>query len=103
MRGQHAPLVAQFWQHYDVVEHTMEAGTMISMDIEELYRRHVRPLPLSDRLRLAELIVHEAADQPQQGSRRSIMGLRGLGAEIWSGIDADQYVDGLRNEWEGRP
>jgi hypothetical protein len=29
--------------------------------------------------------------------------LRGLGAEIWQGIDAQEYVDRLRDEWDQRP
>lgn len=32
--------------------------------------------------------------------RRSITELRGLGAEIWEGIDAQEYVNALRDEWE---
>jgi len=26
--------------------------------------------------------------------------LRGLGKEIWDGVDAQEYVDSLRQEWE---
>ncbi len=26
--------------------------------------------------------------------------LRGVGKEIWEGIDAQEYVNGLRDEWE---
>jgi hypothetical protein len=29
-------------------------------------------------------------------------GLEGLGAEIWQGIDAQQYVDEQRDEWDRR-
>jgi hypothetical protein len=29
--------------------------------------------------------------------------LEGLGAEIWTGIDAQRYVDDLRREWDHRP
>jgi hypothetical protein len=33
----------------------------------------------------------------------SILELEGLGAEIWEGIDAQEYVDQLRSEWDDRP
>jgi hypothetical protein len=33
--------------------------------------------------------------------RRSIMELRGLGKEIWKGIDAQEYVDRERGKWNG--
>jgi hypothetical protein len=44
----------------------------------------------------------EQSTQPAQPSKRSIMELHGLGAEIWQNIDAQSYVDELRNEWDRR-
>ncbi|MFZ4815187.1 MAG: hypothetical protein ACOYL5_11680 [Phototrophicaceae bacterium] len=32
--------------------------------------------------------------------KRSLMELEGLGAEIWQGIDAQDYVNELRDEWD---
>ncbi|MGO8674112.1 MAG: hypothetical protein ACLQVD_22465 [Capsulimonadaceae bacterium] len=29
-----------------------------------------------------------------------VMELHGLGAEIWNGIDAQDYVNALREEWD---
>ena len=29
-----------------------------------------------------------------------MMELHGLGAEVWQGIDAQEYVDELHNEWD---
>ena len=40
---------------------------------------------------------------PQDPKKRSILELRGLGKEIWQGVDAQKYVDGLREEWDHRP
>jgi hypothetical protein len=36
-------------------------------------------------------------------SQRSLLELEGLGAEIWQGIDAQDYVNELRKEWDHRP
>ncbi len=33
----------------------------------------------------------------------SILELAGLGAEVWKGIDAQEYVNQLRSEWDKRP
>jgi hypothetical protein len=30
---------------------------------------------------------------------RSLLELEGLGAEMWKGMDAQKYVDELRDEW----
>ena len=67
--------------------------------IEELYMQEIRQLPVEDRLQLLALIAHDLAS-PQSKSVRRITELRGLGKEIWQGFDTQQYVDGLRSEWE---
>lgn len=38
----------------------------------------------------------------ERGGRRSILELRGLGKEVWKGIDAKLYIDELRDEWDAR-
>ena len=48
--------------------------------------------------------LSQEADQP----KRSIMELEGLGAEIWTDqkgalLDAQEYVNELRREWDHRP
>ena len=70
-------------------------------NIVKVYEKYVKPLPASERLRLLEMTVHDlaltASHEPQ---KRSILKLRGLGKEIWQGVDAQKYVDGLREEWD---
>ncbi len=71
---------------------------------QALYEAEIRKLPPDERLRLVELITRDLADA-ELGTRprRSILELRGLGAEIWRGIDAQDYVSELRDEWDHRP
>ncbi len=72
--------------------------------LEEVYKKYVKPLPTAERLRLLEMTVHDLAlAAPQDTKKRSILELRGLGKEIWKGIDTQKYVDGLREEWDHRP
>ena len=33
--------------------------------------------------------------------KRSILELRGLGKEVWRGIDAQEYVNQERDSWNG--
>jgi hypothetical protein len=40
--------------------------------------------------------------EPESRHRRSIAELRGLGKEIWQGIDAQAYVNELHSEWGER-
>ena len=73
--------------------------------VDELYDRQIRTLSLPERLDLARRILNEAAagDAGSEGRPRSLLELEGLGADLWSGRDAQDYVDQLRREWNGRP
>jgi hypothetical protein len=42
------------------------------------------------------------APDPTPQSRR-LSALHGVGKEIWQGIDAQDYVNQLRSEWDHRP
>jgi hypothetical protein len=79
---------------------------MITAEVEEIYRRYIKSLPSIERLRLLALVAQDLAAEPAQtseGSQRSLLELEGLGAEIWQGIDAQEYVNELRKEWDHRP
>jgi hypothetical protein len=71
-------------------------------DVDQLYTRHVKPLPPGDRLRLLALMARDLASDGalQPRGERSLLELEGLGAELWQGVDAQRYVDELRKEWE---
>lgn len=36
----------------------------------------------------------------QRMSANSLLGLKGLGKSLWKGIDAQDYIDDLRDEWK---
>jgi hypothetical protein len=56
----------------------------------------VEALPSEERLRLIEEVrLHTHVDLTGE-KPVSIMDLRGLGAEIWKGIDAQEYVNAER-------
>ena len=69
---------------------------MSSSKIEKLYAEQIKPLPAAERVQLLAVIARDLA--PGAGQPRSILELEGLGAEIWQGVDAQQYVDELRAE-----
>jgi hypothetical protein len=57
----------------------------------------VRRLPRADRLRLVEVLLRDNETAP---SNHHLKELRGLGKDIWKSIDAQEYVDSERDEWE---
>jgi hypothetical protein len=46
-------------------------------------------------------LTSEVLRQPS-AQRHSLLELRGLGREIWQGIDPKKYIDELRNDWDAR-
>jgi len=63
----------------------------------------VRTLTIAERKRLISAIIDtltEPSAVPQK--KRSILEFEGVGAEMWQGIDAQEYVNKLRSEWDNR-
>ena len=76
---------------------------MATTSIQEIYELHIRPLPVRERLRLVEMIERDVVseNEPAQPAR-SLLELEGLGAELWQGIDVQENVNILRDEWDHR-
>ncbi len=63
-------------------------------------------LSYRERKELLELLVDtfiEAGDQTPAHKKRSLRELRGLGKDIWLGVDAQAYIDQQRDEWDQHP
>ena len=77
---------------------------MPAATIDELYERQIKALPADERLRLLARIAADLVNEtPAQPRKRSSLELEGLGAELWQGIDAQDCVNKLREEWYHRP
>jgi hypothetical protein len=74
-----------------------------AMTIAEILQQ-AKTLSGQERKELVKLLVDSlevSEGVPRQ--QRRLSELRGLGKEIWKGIDAQEYVDQLRSEWDERP
>ncbi|MEZ4524647.1 MAG: hypothetical protein R2941_01835 [Desulfobacterales bacterium] len=61
----------------------------------------VRMLSPDEQLHLIEILFSEYKKNIQKKkAKHSIMELQGLGAEIWKGIDAQEYVRKERESWD---
>ena len=77
---------------------------MSTLTAEQLYEQQIKLLPATERLRLVAIIAHDlATTMTAEPRERSLLELEGLGAEIWEGTDAQEYVNELRKEWDHRP
>ncbi len=76
---------------------------MSTLAVEKLYHSYIESIPASEQLQLIALIsrhLSENAVERKSAKTRSLLELEGLGAEIWQGVDAQEYVNELRDEWE---
>jgi hypothetical protein len=65
-----------------------------------------KSLSIHERKALVKLLIDTLnAPTPDASApkKHSILELAGLGEEIWRGIDAQEYVNQLRSEWDHRP
>ncbi len=61
----------------------------------------VRALSVAERKRLISAIIDTLSEPAETlPKKRSILEFEGVGAEMWQGIDAQEYVNKLRGEWD---
>ncbi len=52
---------------------------------------------------LVDALAVERLAEVEPPKKHRLSDLRGLGAEAWKGVDAQEYVNRLRDEWDERP
>jgi hypothetical protein len=77
------------------VSHTSEPSPTVA----QIYQQ-TRSLSTSERKELVKLLIDTLDTEPATVPVRSLRELRGLGKEIWTDVDAQEYVDQLRDEWD---
>jgi len=67
-----------------------------ALGIEDRIAVEARELPIEHQRKVLDIVrlLRTASTQ-----KKNISDLRGCGKKIWKGVDAQQYVDKLRAEW----
>lgn len=68
-------------------------------DYEEVLDQ-VRNLSLLDQASLLEKLAKLVRIRIQTWPEHSVRELRGLGKELWQGIDVEKYIEEERNSWD---
>jgi plasmid stability protein len=66
---------------------------------DDLYNR-IKQQAEREHRSLAQEVIHLLDQAVKKDERLSILGLRGLGKELWEGIDAAEYIREERDSWE---
>ena len=69
-------------------------------NLNQLYEQQIKPLGRADRLQLLARIAQDLAVADDDDQPLNLLDLEGLGEEVWRGIDAQAYVNELRDEWD---
>ena len=72
---------------------------MTTTNYDDILKK-TRELELAEQLQLLQTLVDLVKHQVGKSKPHSIMELEGLGADIWQGIDAQNYVNEERASWE---
>lgn len=64
--------------------------------------KEAEKLSFHERKELLKIILDSLENPESSQEEYSILELAGLGREVWEGIDAQEYVNQLRDEWDER-
>ncbi len=67
-------------------------------DYEEVLNK-VRKLSVLDQARLLEEVAKLVRAHIQAWPKHSVQELKGLGKELWRGIDVEKYIEEEHNSW----
>jgi hypothetical protein len=73
-----------------------------AMTVAEIFEQ-TQSLTLQERKELMKLMIDDMDAPETQDEEHSILELEGLGAELWQGIDPQEFIKQLRSEWDHRP
>ncbi|MDX2141681.1 MAG: hypothetical protein SF123_26575 [Chloroflexota bacterium] len=59
-----------------------------------------RSLSHTEQIELIKSLVDLVSKSETASAQRDILEFEGVGAEIWEGMDAQDYVNRLRDEWD---
>jgi hypothetical protein len=78
---------------------------MVILKADEIYERQIKELPPQEQLRLLMLVAQGLANREsgKPGKKHSVLEFAGAGAADPVGMDAQEYVNMLRAEWDHRP
>ncbi|MBU2444012.1 MAG: hypothetical protein KJ666_00360 [Bacteroidetes bacterium] len=72
---------------------------MINTNTERIYKE-ISQLPNNEKMILLSKLMLEISVYLERNCKVNIYDIKGVGKEIWEGIDAQEYVNKERASWE---
>lgn len=71
----------------------------LKISADSIYRE-ILTLPIEEKLILFSRLFNEISGYIDREKKVDFYDIKGIGKEIWEGIDAQEYVNKEREEWE---
>jgi hypothetical protein len=80
----------------------------LTPEMQERLHEKAKRRGLAEKAYVLSVMLRDLSQEEAEPPKHSIMELEGLGAEIWKDeagalLDAQEYVNELRREWDHRP
>lgn len=73
----------------------------MSAETLQQIEQEVKTLTPAEKLEVMEIVLRSLREESvEPKTKRSLLELRGLGKEIWQGVDATEYVRQERDSWD---
>lgn len=69
----------------------------------ETIEREIRTLSIEERKRLIMAVVDSMIESDKPSGKRSILEFEGVAEHLRDELDAQEYINQLRSEWDDRP
>jgi len=68
--------------------------------LEKEIQHELRDLPILHQRKILDIVRLMKKGSGSTLEKHDIMELKGCGKDIWKGVDAQQYINKLREEWD---
>ncbi len=72
---------------------------MAGSDVKRIYAE-ISSLTVTEKMAILSKLISEVSSVIVKNEGQDVYSLKGLGKEIWNGMDAQEYVDAERASWE---
>lgn len=72
----------------------------LTPEMQERLREKAKRRGLEEKAYVQTVVLRDLSQEEAEPSKHSIMELRGIGKGVWAGVDVQQYINEMRDEWD---
>lgn len=72
----------------------------LTPEMQERLREKAKRRGLEEKAYVQTVVIRDLSQEEAEQPKHSIMELRGIGKGAWAGVDVQQYINEMRDEWD---